>query len=100
METRASGLRRKKIYFYGRRKQWWDCGYAPGRRKFDLSVYTAGPEESGVKDVNTVSGHDDLGQRSKSIVLLLTDCTTHLDILGRLESVKLVEELKHRPLHL
>ena len=52
------------------------------RRKFDLSVNSTGTEEGRVEDVDPVGGHD------------------HLDVLGGLEAVKLIEELQHGPLDL
>ena len=52
------------------------------RRKFDLSVNSTGTEEGRVEDVDSVGGHD------------------HLDVLGGLEAVKLIEELQHGPLDL
>lgn len=49
--------------------------------KFYLSVDTTRSQQSRIENVNTVGSHDDL------------------DGLGGLESIQLVEQLKHSPLH-
>lgn len=59
-----------------------DARVGVGRGELDLAVNTSWSQESRVENVDTVGGHDDL------------------DVLGGLESVKLVEELHHRALHL
>ncbi len=51
------------------------------RRELDLTVNTAWTQQCRVENVDTVGGHDDL------------------DVLGALESVELVEELKHGTLN-
>mmetsp|Transcript_38171 Transcript_38171/g.107902 ORF Transcript_38171/g.107902 Transcript_38171/m.107902 type:complete len:380 (+) Transcript_38171:280-1419(+) len=51
-------------------------------RELHLAVDPPGPEQRVVEDVDAVRGHD------------------HLDVLGRLEAVELVEQLEHGPLHL
>lgn len=50
--------------------------------EFDLSVETAGSEESGIEGVGSVGGHDDL------------------DVGGLVETVHLVEEFEQNTLHL
>lgn len=50
--------------------------------EFDLSVETAGTEESGIEGVGSVGGHDDL------------------DVRGLIKTIHLVEEFKQNTLHL
>jgi hypothetical protein len=52
-----------------------------GQRELDLAVKTAGPEQGGIQDVDTVRGGDDL------------------DPVVRGEAVELVEKLQHGPLY-
>ena len=52
------------------------------RWEFNLSVNSAGSEQGRVQDVDSVGGHD------------------HLDVLGGLKAVQLIEELQHGPLDL
>ncbi|KAI6764693.1 hypothetical protein HG531_012580 [Fusarium graminearum] len=51
------------------------------RGELDLSVDTSWSQESGVENIETIGGHDDL------------------DVLGGLETIKLVQQLQHGSLH-
>lgn len=53
-----------------------------GQAELDLPVQTAGPHEGRVQGVWSVGGHQ------------------YLDVATRVETVQLVDELQHRPLHL
>lgn len=50
--------------------------------EFNFSIDTARPKQSRIQNIDSVGCHDDL------------------DSLGRLETVQLIQQLKHSPLHL
>ena len=68
------------------------------RLRHNLAIDAARAQQRRVENINAVGCHDDLGlyvRRSCDIKR-----TTRLDVLRSLKAVKLVEQLKHRALHL
>ena len=76
-------------------------GLLGGGGELDLPVQSARPEQSRVKNVNSVCSSDNLEDEDfNDTNAVVADLVVYLDIIIRRETVQLIEQLQHSSLHL
>lgn len=103
MRARRDVSRRSKGDRVRKEREREEC--VPWRWEFNLSIYSTRTQECRIKDINSISSHNDLYHEIDSPLSALDPDRkenvkfAYLDILSRFEPIQLIQQLQHGTLY-